>query len=86
MNTKVSLSDELALFVESKVATGRYTSPSEVVHEALRLMERIERQDADRLRSLRMAWKGGIDSGDAGEIDFVALKAEARERQATPKA
>ena len=86
MNMYVSLSDELALFVESKIATGCYASSSEVVHEALQLMEMIERQAADRLQSLRAAWNDGIDSGDAGEMDFAALKAEARARAAAPKA
>lgn len=86
MDVNVSLSDDLALFVEAKIATGRYTSSSDVVHEALRLMDRVERQDADLLRSLRTAWKDGLDSGGAGEIDFAALKAEARERRAKPTA
>ena len=86
MTMTVSLSDELALFVESRIATGRYASSGDVVGEALRLMEMVERQAADRLQSLRTAWTDGIDSGDAGEIDSIALKAEARERRAAPKA
>ncbi len=32
------------------------------------------------VRSPRGAWKEGIDSGDAGETDFTALKNEARAR------
>lgn len=86
MDINLSLSDDLALFVESKVATGRYTSSREVVREALRLMEKVERQEADHLRSLRTAWKDGLESGDVGEIDLAALKAEARERRFTPTA
>ncbi len=86
MNMNVSLTEELAQFVDTKVSTGRYTSSSEVVREALRLMEKAERQEADRLQLLRTAWKDGIDSGDAGEIDFATLKAEARGRRAVPKA
>jgi hypothetical protein len=35
--------------------------------------------------ALRQAWKEGIDSGDTGEIDFAALKKEARARRATAK-
>ena len=35
----VSLTPELEQLVHSKVKTGRYTSDSEVVREALRLME-----------------------------------------------
>jgi Arc/MetJ-type ribon-helix-helix transcriptional regulator len=37
----------------------------------------------ERRRSwLQNAWREGIDSGDAGEIDFAELKAEARRRLA----
>jgi antitoxin ParD1/3/4 len=65
MNMNVSLTDELANFVKAKVSGGRYSSSSEVVREALRLMEKIERQEAEKLRFLRQAWQEGIDSGDA---------------------
>jgi antitoxin ParD1/3/4 len=85
MNMNVSLTDELANFVKAKVSAGRYASSSEVVREALRLMERIEQQDAERLSFLRTAWKEGIDSGDAGELDFNALKQEARTRRTMSK-
>ncbi len=40
----VSLTPQLDKFVVKKVASGRYTSASEVVREALRLME--ERDEA----------------------------------------
>ena len=86
MNMNVSLTDELANFVKAKVTTGRYTSSSEVVREALRLMEKIEQQDAEKLQYLRKAWQEGIDSGDAGEVDFKTLKQEARARLAALKA
>jgi antitoxin ParD1/3/4 len=82
MNTNVSLTDELAKFVDAQVATGRYASSSEVVEEALRLMERLDRAEAERLHWLQNAWREGIDSGDAGEIDFAELKQEARRRLA----
>ncbi len=82
MDVTVSLDDELVRFVEGQIATGRFRSSSDLVREALRLMETIERQDADSLRWLRGAWQDGLDSGDAGEIDFTALKAEARGRRA----
>ena len=70
---------------QDKVSTGRHGSSSEVVREALRLMEKTEQQEAEKLKLLRQAWKEGIDSGDAGEIDFKALKKEARARLATAK-
>jgi uncharacterized protein len=77
MNMNVSLPVELANFVKDKVSTGRYGSSSEVVREALRLMEKTERQEAEKVEWLRRAWKEG-DSGDAREIDFTALNREAR--------
>jgi antitoxin ParD1/3/4 len=85
MNMNVSLPEELANFVKDKVSTGRYGSSSEVVREALRLMEKTEQQEAEKLKLLRQAWQEGVESGDAGEIDFNALKKEARARLATAK-
>ena len=40
-----------------------------------------EHPEDDKLRALRKAWHDGIDSGNAGEIDFAALKLEARGRR-----
>lgn len=80
MNMNVSLPDELAEFIKAKVAAGRYSSSSEVVREALRLLEKTEQQEAEKRALLRAAWKQGIDSGETVEVDFAALKREARER------
>jgi len=85
MNMNISLTEELANFIKAKVSAGRYSSSSEVVREALRLMEKVEREEAEKLRYLRNAWREGIDSGDAGEADFSALKQEARARLAASK-
>ncbi len=82
MNMNVSLTEELASFVKAKVSGGRYASSSEVVREALRLMEKVERQEAEKLGLLRQAWQEGVDSGEAGPVDFAALKREARARLA----
>jgi putative addiction module CopG family antidote len=57
--------EELANFVKDKVSSGRYGSSSEV-REALRLMEKTERREAEKVEWLRRAWKEGADSGDAG--------------------
>jgi antitoxin ParD1/3/4 len=56
MNIKVSLTDELAKFIDAEVASGRYASSSEVVREALRLMERFDRAELEKpLVAKRMA-------------------------------
>ncbi len=78
MNMNISLTDELAKFVKSKVSDGRYSTSSEVVREALRLMEKLEQQEKEKLQFLRKAWQEGKDSGDAGEVDFNELKKSAR--------
>ncbi|MBI5323188.1 type II toxin-antitoxin system ParD family antitoxin [Bradyrhizobium sp.] len=80
MNMNVSLTDELGEFVNAKVSSGRYTSASEVVREALRLMERHEQIEAAKLQWLREAYQTGLASGDAGELDLAAVKAEARKK------
>ena len=83
MNMNISLTEDLASFVKAKVSGGRYASSSEVVREALRLMETVEQREAEKLTYLRKAWQDGIDSGDAGELNFAALKHEARARRAS---
>jgi antitoxin ParD1/3/4 len=85
MNMNISLTEELANFVKAKVSAGRYSSSSEVVREALRLMEKIEQQEAEKLSFLRKAWQEGVDSGDADEVDFSDLKQKARARRDASK-
>lgn len=80
MNISISLTPELVGLIKEKVASGRYTSTSEVVREALRLLERADQRDAEGMRLLRQAWDEGVGSGDAGALDFEGLKAEARSR------
>ena len=79
----VSLPDELAQFVKAKVATGRYGSSSEVVREALRLMEKRDEREALQLSDLRLAWAEGVASDDVRPVDLAELKAEARSRVGT---
>ena len=78
MNIQVSLPDELNELIEAKVASGRYASASDVVSDALRL---LEQDDAAKLKWLREAYRIGIESGDAGPFDLEEFKAEARARR-----
>ena len=78
----IILTDEMDLWIENKVATGAYASPSDLVHDALDLLERRDREAANSVESLRQAWRNGIVSGDAGDLDFAELKQEARRRLA----
>jgi antitoxin ParD1/3/4 len=65
----VSLTRELDKFVAAKVASGRYTSASEVVREALRLLEEQDRVRAARLDEFNRELKRRLDSADRG--DFI---------------
>ncbi len=83
MNISVSLTPELIGLIKAKVESGRYTSTSEVVREALRLLERADRQEAERVKALRRAWKEGLASGGAGELDFAELRETAKRELAS---
>jgi antitoxin ParD1/3/4 len=82
MNISISLTPELLALAKAKVETGRYTSISEVIREALRMLERADQRDAEVIAGLRQAWDEGVASGDAGPLDFAELKAEGRRRLA----
>lgn len=70
----VSLTPELEEFVAAKVQTGRYNSASEVVREALRLLEEHEHARAAQLDEFnkelgrRMAALDRGEREDTGEV------------------
>ena len=67
----VSLTPELEKFVQDKVGSGRYTSASEVVREALRLLEKREERLREREQALK-AFQAELDrriaEADAGRV------------------
>jgi len=76
----VSLTPELEKFVADKVATGRYTSASEVVREALRLLEREEKSREEQIAEFNRELKARLDSLDRGE--YVTAEESLRRIQA----
>lgn len=78
----VSLTPKLEQLITAKVATGLYTSNSEVVREALRLLEERDRLRELRLADLRSEIAVGIEQADRGEYteyDEHTLKRRLRE-------
>lgn len=73
----VSLTPELEKFVNKKVRTGRYNSASEVVREALRLLEEHEQARAAQLSEFNQELGRRLASLDRGEH---VNPAEARSR------
>jgi antitoxin ParD1/3/4 len=80
MTMNVNLSPQLEAMVKAKVASGRYTSASEVVREALRLMEQQDQLKVLQLQQLRRDIQDGLASGEAEAWNPKATKAEGRSR------
>jgi antitoxin ParD1/3/4 len=64
----VHLTDELERLVLSKVQSGRYNSASEVVREALRLLEERDELRAIRKDELRRRIAEGVEAVKAGRV------------------
>ena len=58
-NTSISLGDHFEEFIQQKISTGRYSSASEVVRTALRLLE----DEEQKMKTLRRALEEGVESG-----------------------
>jgi len=63
----VSLTPELDSFVAAKVESGRYNSASEVVREALRLLEDHDRARTSQLAAFNKELGARLASLDRGE-------------------
>jgi len=75
----ISLPQQFENLVKDKVNGGLYCSASEVMCEALRLLEERDRLDELRLAGLRRDIQDGIDSGEATPLDMEAIKARGRQ-------
>ncbi len=77
----VSLTPELEKFVSAKVGSGRYNSASEVVREALRLLEEHDSVRAAQLAEFNEELGRRLASLDRGEgVDPVAARARLRRK------
>lgn len=82
----ISLTRELDEFVANKVASGRYTSASEVVREALRLLEEHDRARTARLEEFNRELQRRLDSADRGDFvtadeSFRRIREKSRQRR-----
>ena len=80
MTMNVNLSPQLEAMVKAKVASGRYTSASEVVREARRLMEQQDQLRLLQFEQLRRDIQDGLASPEAEAWNPKAIKAEGRSR------
>lgn len=82
MPMNINLSPQLEELVKNKVASGLYSSASEVVREALRMMEERDRVKAIKLEHLRQDIREGLESGPSTVWDAEEIKREGRKRRA----
>lgn len=65
MPSSYAVGEHFEHFIRSQVDGGRYASASEVVRDALRLLEEQEKIRALKLQELRQLIQDGINSGPA---------------------
>ena len=76
----ISITPELDAFLQSRVDSGRYQTTSEVVREALRLLERQERERDEAFHQLKAKLEIGTAQAERSElIDGVQVFDELRE-------
>jgi antitoxin ParD1/3/4 len=70
----VTINAKFEQYVQDKISNGEYQAPGEVVHDALRLLQKHDQ--------LRQDIAVGIEQADRGEsvpLDMEAIKAKGRE-------
>lgn len=78
----ISLTPEQDAFVEKVVESGEYQNASEMVRDALRVLQQRRREDTLKLEALRAQLEIGVAALDRG--DFVELEDAELERHLAP--
>lgn len=76
----ISLTPQLEALVKTKVESGLYGSASEVMRDALRLLEERDRRQFMRVEELRAEIIKGLDSGEPTPLDVGIIKDRGRRR------
>ncbi len=81
MPMNISLTPHLEEMIREKIATGSYNSASEVVREALRLLEQADQFRALKIQKLREDIREGLESGPSTVFDPQEIKRASREKK-----
>lgn len=81
MPMNVNLTPYLEKMVREKVSSGLYTSASEVIREALRLMDEQDSIRKAKVKLLRQEIEAGVGSGTAMEWNPDEVKKSGRARR-----
>jgi antitoxin ParD1/3/4 len=68
----ISLTPEQDAFIEKIVKSGEYQNASEAVRDALRALQQRRREDALKLKALRVQVRAGMDALDRGDFTEIA--------------
>ena len=74
----LSLGEHWNHFIQDKLDIGRYATASEVVRDALRLLE--EKESKATLEMFRFALIEGEESGNSGKLDMEEIRKSAKEQ------
>jgi len=77
----VSLTPHFDDFIKNQLDSGRYHSASEMIRDALRLLEDREKQ----INRLRDDLQQGLDSGPSAPLDIEAIKHKGRKKLAAKR-
>ena len=78
MPSSYAVGDHFEQFISQQVETGRYASASELVREALRLLETRERLREFEIEEYREKIRAGMQSGSSIPADEVFNRLEAK--------
>jgi antitoxin ParD1/3/4 len=78
-NTSVIVGDHFAGFIDAQIASGRFSSTSEVVRAGLRLLEEHEA----KMKALQNALIAGEESGEPRAFDNKAFLKRMRGKRAS---
>jgi antitoxin ParD1/3/4 len=81
----IALTPDLQEFVDTKIASGLYRSPIEVIGDALRLLQERDHLEKRRWQELRHEIARGLEQLDKGQkapLNMAEIKHKARELHA----
>jgi antitoxin ParD1/3/4 len=78
MPSSYAIGEHFERFIKDQVAQGRYASASEVVRDALRLLEDVEQRRTAALETLREEIRAGLASGEGKSADEVLARLEGK--------
>ena len=89
MATSYTIGKHFEDMIEDLLASGRYSTASEIMREGLRLVEEREQRRKVKLEALRAEIQKGLDSGPMEEVDISewmeSIKQRGRQRLAALK-